>query len=210
MAVTLYQCSCGRQYNSDRVHICPACRLPFGQTPTLINPISTVGVNAALSDERDQLHMSTKPTPVESSATPAAGWYPDPNGFPSDRFWDGLIWTEQTRPQTPRQSQPPQPSFVQMQGNYGKSAQSVRYGSRVSNQQSPPQNGMGTAALVLGIIALFTPFLVATLAVIFGYIGLGKCNRGEATNRGMALWGIWLGWISWACWVILYFIVINS
>jgi hypothetical protein len=206
----LYQCSCGRQYNADRIHVCPACRLPFGQEPTFSNPISPVSVNASLFGERDQLHSSNKSAPTEISNSPSTGWYPDPNGFPSDRFWDGLIWTEQTRPQARQKPQPTQPRFVQAPGNYGKSADSVRYGSRASLQQLPPQNGMGTAALVLGIIALFTPFLIATLAVIFGYIGLGKCNRGEATNRGMALWGIWLGWISWASWVILYFIIINA
>lgn len=30
-----------------------------------------------------------------------AGWYPDPDGKPSQRFWDGSDWTEQTRPLLP-------------------------------------------------------------------------------------------------------------
>jgi len=28
----------------------------------------------------------------------ASGWYPDPDGKPSERYWDGSNWTEQTRP----------------------------------------------------------------------------------------------------------------
>jgi hypothetical protein len=26
------------------------------------------------------------------------GWYPDPEGKPSERYWDGESWSEQTRP----------------------------------------------------------------------------------------------------------------
>jgi hypothetical protein len=28
----------------------------------------------------------------------APGWYPDPNGLPAQRWWDGMAWTEQTAP----------------------------------------------------------------------------------------------------------------
>lgn len=31
-----------------------------------------------------------------------AGWYPDPEGRPASRYWDGLQWTDQTRPQAPQ------------------------------------------------------------------------------------------------------------
>jgi hypothetical protein len=32
-------------------------------------------------------------SPRTSSDTPA-GWYPDPNGTPQQRYWDGSVWTE--------------------------------------------------------------------------------------------------------------------
>ncbi|GAA2285222.1 hypothetical protein GCM10009853_045110 [Glycomyces scopariae] len=62
-----------------------------------------------------------------------------------------------------------------------------------------PQNGMGTAALVLGICGVVTswmPYLcclgvvAGVLAIVFGGIGLGKAERGEATNRSSALGGL--------------------
>ncbi|GCB45676.1 DUF4190 domain-containing protein [Streptomyces sp. NL15-2K] len=62
-----------------------------------------------------------------------------------------------------------------------------------------PSNGMGTAALVLGIIGavgfcLWPLAIVAgILAVVFGTIGRGKARRGEATNPGQALAGIICG-----------------
>jgi len=62
-----------------------------------------------------------------------------------------------------------------------------------------PSNGMGTAGLVLGIIAAVVfclwplAIVLGILAVIFGVIGRGKARRGEATNPGQALAGIICG-----------------
>ena len=62
----------------------------------------------------------------------------------------------------------------------------------------PARNGMGVAALVLGILGLLTSWLLVggllgALAVIFGFVGRGRAKRGEATNGGAALAGVILG-----------------
>ena len=56
-------------------------------------------------------------------------------------------------------------------------------------------NGMGTAALIFGILGLVQciPFIGGILAIVFGRIGINKAKRGEATNGGMAKVGFWLG-----------------
>lgn len=65
-----------------------------------------------------------------------------------------------------------------------------------------PANGLGIAAMVLGIIAVVGfcmwgfGIILGILALIFGIIGRGRAQRGEATNGGMALAGIILGSIS--------------
>ncbi|MFB8029925.1 DUF4190 domain-containing protein [Streptomyces sp. NPDC056465] len=65
-----------------------------------------------------------------------------------------------------------------------------------------PANGLGIAAMVLGIIAVVGfcmwgfGIILGILALIFGIIGRGRAKRGEATNGGMALAGIILGSIS--------------
>ncbi|GAA0691447.1 DUF4190 domain-containing protein [Streptomyces thermocarboxydus] len=62
-----------------------------------------------------------------------------------------------------------------------------------------PSNGIGVASLVLGIIAAAAfclwpvAIVLGVLAVIFGAIGRGKANRGEATNGGQALAGVICG-----------------
>ncbi|WP_177235474.1 DUF4190 domain-containing protein [Streptomyces sp. MUSC 14] len=65
--------------------------------------------------------------------------------------------------------------------------------------QPAPSNGLGTAALVCGILAavgfLLWPIalVLGILGIIFGAIGRGKAKRGEATNPGMALAGLICG-----------------
>lgn len=57
-----------------------------------------------------------------------------------------------------------------------------------------PQNGMGTAALVMGILQFFCLGTVGTiLAIVFGKIGMNKAEQGLATNGGAAKAGFILG-----------------
>ena len=82
------------------------------------------------------------------------------------------------------------------QQQYGQPA----YGQPPYGQAPPGQsrNGLGVAALVLGILAALTGFfliggLLGVVAIILGFLGRGRAKRGEATNGGMALAGIILG-----------------
>ncbi|MEU6977037.1 MULTISPECIES: DUF4190 domain-containing protein [unclassified Streptomyces] len=68
-----------------------------------------------------------------------------------------------------------------------------------------PRNGLGTSALVLGIVGLLfaiIPFLfwlggiLGLLALIFGIVGASRAGKGLATNKGMAVTGLVLGALS--------------
>lgn len=62
-----------------------------------------------------------------------------------------------------------------------------------------PQNGMGTAALVMGILQFFCIGTIGSiLAVIFGKIGMNRADQGLANNRGVAKAGFILGIIGLA------------
>lgn len=57
-----------------------------------------------------------------------------------------------------------------------------------------PQNGMGTAALVMGILQFFCLGLIGSiLAIVFGKIGMERADQGLADNRGVAKAGFILG-----------------
>jgi drug/metabolite transporter superfamily protein YnfA len=62
-----------------------------------------------------------------------------------------------------------------------------------------PRNGIGIAALVVGILAIIAflsvigGVILGLIAIILGFVGRGRAKRGEATNGGMAIAGAVLG-----------------
>jgi len=77
-----------------------------------------------------------------------------------------------------------------------------------------PQNGMGTAALIMGILQFFCLGTIGTiLAIVFGKIGMNKAEQGLATNGGAAKAGFILGIIGAVLTVIgivIYIIVFAA
>jgi hypothetical protein len=108
--------------------------------------------------------------------------------------------TPSDRPPYPPQGPPPQgppsdqgPGGSYPPGGYPPGGRPAATGRR---------NGMGTTALVVGVVALvlvllllFSPLgaLLGLLAVLFGILGLIRVNRGEADNRGQAVAGLVTG-----------------
>src|SRR5690242_6597908 len=79
-------------------------------------------------------------------------------------------------------SHPPQPGYDQPPPAYA----------------AAPKNGMGTAALALGILAIvlaFIPILgfaswpLSILGIIFGLVGIRRVGKRRATNKGVAVSG---------------------
>ncbi|MER5631075.1 DUF4190 domain-containing protein [Streptomyces nitrosporeus] len=109
----------------------------------------------------------------------------------------------------PQGSVPPPPAApVQPQGQYGYPAPAAPAAPYAGYPGYPgqvwggpaPANGMGTAAMVLGILALclfclygIPSLILGVLALIFGILGRKRAQRGEATNPGQALAGIIMG-----------------
>ncbi|MDQ4118844.1 MAG: DUF4190 domain-containing protein, partial [Actinomycetota bacterium] len=61
-----------------------------------------------------------------------------------------------------------------------------------------PRNGLGVAALILGVIAILTCWIViggvfGLLAIVLGVLGAGRARRGRATNRGVSIAGVVTG-----------------
>ncbi|AJZ82969.1 DUF4190 domain-containing protein [Streptomyces sp. AgN23] len=81
-----------------------------------------------------------------------------------------------------------------------------------------PSNGMGTAALVCGIVGLvcgITYFLwvfaviLGILAITFGAIGKGKVGRGQANNGGSATAGLVCGIIGMVL-PVIYILAVDA
>lgn len=87
-------------------------------------------------------------------------------------------------------------------GQYGSPAPSSQgWGSAPggTGQAGPKRNGLGLAALIVGIIALIGVLTVVggvvlgIVAIVLGVLGRGRVKKGEADNGGMAIAGIVLG-----------------
>ncbi|MFF8291109.1 DUF4352 domain-containing protein [Streptomyces sp. NPDC016309] len=79
------------------------------------------------------------------------------------------------------------------------------YGGAPAPGHRPVRNGLGTAALVLGIIGALSgmiPLLfwlagvLGLLALVLGLVGNGRVRRGEAANRGVTVSGAVLGLVA--------------
>ena len=73
---------------------------------------------------------------------------------------------------------------------------------------SGARNGMGTAALVMGILQFVCLGIFGSiLAIIFGRIGMTRAMLGQATNGGKAKAGFWLGIIGLVIFVFALFLL---
>lgn len=133
--------------------------------------------------------FATPPEGGASSAPPPSG--PPPSAPPPS----GPAWG------APAPGAPAQGGYG---GGYGAPSAPPGYGGGGFGDPGRPQgtsNGFGVASLVLGLLGLFTSWLVfggllGIVAIVLGIIALGKVKRGEASSKGMPIAGIILGVIS--------------
>lgn len=67
--------------------------LPAVASERLAEAISSAGSRAAAQAQAS----SPRPAAAAATAGPAPGWYADPAGQHTTRFWDGRAWTERVR-----------------------------------------------------------------------------------------------------------------
>lgn len=108
----------------------------------------------------------------------AAGWYPDPERTAASRFWDGSAWTEHTKGTAPLYA-PPQPG-------------SATPPDQAMPLQDAQRNGIATAGLVLGIVALVldVALIPTVLALVFGGVGLSRAAARGGVGRVRAIVGL--------------------
>lgn len=77
-----------------------------------------------------------------------------------------------------------------------------------------PSNGLGVTALILGIAAIplvccfYIGVPLGIVAVVLGWLGKQKAERGEATNRGQAMAGLICGAVAVVLGILLLLAVV--
>lgn len=85
-----------------------------------------------------------------------------------------------------------------------------------------PRNGLGLAALIVGIVSLLVALipvvglvggLGGVVAIVLGVIALVRVRRGVATNRGVSITGVVLGGLAVVAavvWLVVIFVFAGS
>jgi MFS family permease len=114
-----------------------------------------------------------------------------------------------TPPDDPHDSYGSLPSYGSTQPPYAEGPPFAAGGNAPYGVQRQ-RNGLGTASLVLGILAIIFGFLFAplgivlgVLAIVFAVIGMRRAKRGEASNRGIAISGLVTGIVGLVIGVII-------
>ncbi len=80
---------------------------------------------------------------------------------------------------------------------------------------TPPKNGLGVAALIVGILSLVLSCLVipgivgGIIGLVLGVVGRKRVSRGEATNKGVATTGLVLSVVALLL-GILFLVLISA
>jgi hypothetical protein len=59
-------------------------------------------------------------------------------------------------------------------------------------ESSPPGNGMAVTSMILGLVGFCVPVICGCLAILFGFLGLGRSKQ-TGSGKGMAIAGLILG-----------------
>lgn len=177
-----HRTSLEKQPQQPGVHNEPAAQQPTGQPPSV----------------HDQVTVTSMP----GGGFAPPGYGPPTAGTPTGTAPGGATLGGFPAPGGPDSAVPPPPIAPSgpgvAPGGYGYPGYPAGYGW--PGMPMAPQNGMGIAAMVLGIIScgsfcMYGVLSVVTgvLAVIFGIKGRKRVERGVATNHGQALAGLITG-----------------
>lgn len=115
------------------------------------------------------------------------GWYPDPDGKPGDRWWNGAGWSDSRRGAGAATAVAPPAAPITP----------VRAGVSLDFRQ----NRFATLALILGVVGILGFSITGPPAVVLGFLGISRARRlkaGGATGNTIVLAtiGLVLGAIS--------------
>jgi hypothetical protein len=132
------------------------------------------------------------------------GWYPDPEGKPGERWWNGSAWSDSRRGAGAPQSSVPPVIYSadnpppQAPDPYGRPFPGYTGTARTALAIDARANRNAVIGLITGVIALFFNVLGALgpIAIVFSALGVARARRLKeqgVTNNSMVVALIGLG-----------------
>ena len=118
------------------------------------------------------------------------GWYPDPDGKPGERWWNGSTWSDSRRggattaPVTPPLVYSADNPAPQRADPYATPVSIPGAAARPAFSIDTRQNRPALIGFILGLISLFAFNLAGPVAIVFSVIGIVRARRLKA--EGMA------------------------
>jgi hypothetical protein len=172
---------------------------PYGDDAAATGPYGG-GFPAAGQPETPAYPHPVHPTPGYPSQSYPSQSYPGPS-------YQNAAYAQSGYSQ-PSHAQPAYPTYAPA---YAAPAAPIGYGPHPA-----PRNGLGTAALVLGIIGVvlcwvpFTGWALNILAIIFGAVGRKRAADGLATNKSSAVAGLVLGVVGLGVWIVIIVMFVSA
>jgi hypothetical protein len=172
---------------------------PYGDDAAATGPYGG-GFPAAGQPETPAYPHPVHPTPGYPSQSYPSQSYPGPS-------YQNAAYAQSGYSQ-PSHAQPAYPTYAPA---YAAPAAPIGYGPHPA-----PRNGLGTAALVLGIIGVvlcwvpFTGWALNILAIIFGAVGRKRAVGGLATNKPSAVAGLVLGVVGLGVWIVIIVMFVSA
>ena len=165
-----------------------------------------------------------------NTGNPLSGWYPDPEGRPELRWWDGAAWTSQFQEAPSGQFLAPPvfgpPTIAPPPNVFG-------YPALEAVPQAPPtgwyaadpyrldhgdadrqveKNTPATLSLIFGIISVvLNPLLLMGIAaLILGIVGIRRSGRSPFVGKGKAIAGLILSVPGFMVGIIILVIVLGG
>lgn len=136
-----------------------------------------------MTDLQDSPASGEKPANLPAPRA-APGWYPDPEGSPAPRWWDGTRWTDARLDGQAPLPYPPPPASYPM---------------------NVKTNGLAVASLICSCAGYFTIGISAVVGVVLGYRARMQIRQsgGAEQGDGLAKAGIIVGYIMIGLWLIV-------
>ncbi len=169
---------------------------PFGGHDPWAPPESGPSLDKGPAADAGQPQQPPRQSQPPASDAPPP-WQPPP-GVHDQATVTSMPGAGFTGPESAVPPPPLAPGGAGVPGGYGYPGYGQGYGW--PGMRTPPQNGLGTASMVLGILAcaLFCLYgvvslVLGVLAVVFGIKGRRKAESGLADNHGQAQAGFVMG-----------------